>query len=60
MASEIRAKTGTLTGSRTLSGIVRRENERDVVFSVLLGGLVGEDEENARQRIDTFVSETVG
>ncbi len=60
MESEIRAKTGTLTGSRTLSGIVRREDETDVVFSVLFGGLVGEDEENARERIDTFVSETLG
>ncbi|KZN25928.1 D-alanyl-D-alanine carboxypeptidase [Haladaptatus sp. R4] len=57
--SEIRAKTGTLTGSRTLSGIVRREGEPDVVFSVLLGGLVGEDEEYARNRIDEFVRELV-
>ncbi|WP_231185422.1 D-alanyl-D-alanine carboxypeptidase/D-alanyl-D-alanine-endopeptidase [Haladaptatus sp. DYF46] len=53
----VRAKTGTLTGSRTLSGIVHKEDENDVVFSVLLGGLVGEDEERARKRIDAFVSE---
>ncbi|MFH5799824.1 D-alanyl-D-alanine carboxypeptidase/D-alanyl-D-alanine-endopeptidase [Haladaptatus sp. CMAA 1911] len=53
----VRAKTGTLTGSRTLSGIVHREDGTDVVFSVLLGGLVGDDEERARERIDAFVSE---
>jgi serine-type D-Ala-D-Ala carboxypeptidase/endopeptidase (penicillin-binding protein 4) len=53
----VRAKTGTLTGSRALSGIVRREDGTDVVFSVLLGGLVGDDEERARERIDAFVSE---
>lgn len=57
--SGVRAKTGTLTGSRTLSGIVRRENGTDVVFSALLGGLVGDDEERARERIDAFVSELV-
>ncbi|EFW94100.1 D-alanyl-D-alanine carboxypeptidase/D-alanyl-D-alanine-endopeptidase [Haladaptatus paucihalophilus DX253] len=54
--SGVRAKTGTLTGSRTLSGIVRREDGTDVLFSVLLGGLVGDDEERARERIDAFVS----
>lgn len=58
---ELRAKTGTLTGSRTLSGIVRRNDGRnDVVFSVLLGGLTGEDEENARETIDDFVRELAG
>ncbi len=55
---DVRAKTGTLTGSRTLSGIVRRDNGRsDVIFSVLLGGLTAEDEENARETIDDFVRE---
>ncbi len=54
---EVRAKTGTLTGSRTLSGILRRDEKRDVAFSVLLGGLTGEDEENAREMIDEFVRE---
>ncbi len=53
--AEIRAKTGTLTGSRTLSGIVRGEEQSDVVFSALLGGLTGDDEENARDAIDDFV-----
>ncbi len=52
---ELRAKTGTLTGSRTLSGIVRREQKRAVVFSVLLGGLTGDDEKRARDSIDDFV-----
>ncbi len=54
---EVRAKTGTLTGSRTLSGIVRRDGERDVAFSILLSGLTGADEENARETIDEFVRE---
>ncbi|WP_233274673.1 D-alanyl-D-alanine carboxypeptidase/D-alanyl-D-alanine endopeptidase [Haladaptatus cibarius] len=58
---EIRAKTGTLTGSRTLSGIVRRNGgNNDVMFSVLLGGLTGEDEEDARETIDDFVRELAG
>lgn len=50
----VRAKTGTITGTSALSGVVRRDERPDVVFSVLLGGLtVAADE--ARRRQDEFV-----
>ena len=50
----LRAKTGTITGSSALSGVIRREDGSDVVFSVIFGGLTVEADE-ARQRQDAFV-----
>ncbi|WP_192498499.1 D-alanyl-D-alanine carboxypeptidase/D-alanyl-D-alanine endopeptidase [Halorussus halophilus] len=50
----VRAKTGTLTGTCALSGIVERPDAPDVLFSVLLSGLTG-DVESARERQDAFV-----
>lgn len=52
--SGLRAKTGTLTGSSALSGVVRREESPPVVFSVLFGGLTVEADP-ARERQDEFV-----
>ncbi|WP_162224117.1 D-alanyl-D-alanine carboxypeptidase/D-alanyl-D-alanine endopeptidase [Halorussus salinus] len=53
---ELRAKTGTVTGTSALSGVVRREEEPDVFFSVVYGGLTVEADE-ARRRQDEFVRE---
>jgi D-alanyl-D-alanine carboxypeptidase/D-alanyl-D-alanine-endopeptidase (penicillin-binding protein 4) len=50
----VRAKTGTITGTSALSGLVRREGEPDVVFSVVFGGLTVEADA-ARERQDAFV-----
>jgi len=53
-APGVRAKTGTITGTSALSGVLRREGEPDAVFSVIFGGLtVGADA--ARERQDAFV-----
>ncbi len=53
----VRAKTGTLTGVRTLSGYVFDHGEPVVTFSCLLSNLTGEYEEKATERIDSFVQE---
>uniref|UniRef100_UPI00192F89A2 D-alanyl-D-alanine carboxypeptidase n=1 Tax=Halorussus amylolyticus TaxID=1126242 RepID=UPI00192F89A2 len=50
----VRAKTGTITGTSALSGIVRKEGGPDVVFSVIFGGLTVEADA-ARDRQDAFV-----
>ncbi|UPV76029.1 D-alanyl-D-alanine carboxypeptidase/D-alanyl-D-alanine-endopeptidase [Halorussus limi] len=50
----LRAKTGTVTGTSALSGVVRREEESDVFFSAVYGGLTVEADE-ARRRQDEFV-----
>ncbi|WP_168216280.1 D-alanyl-D-alanine carboxypeptidase/D-alanyl-D-alanine endopeptidase [Halorussus halobius] len=50
----VRAKTGTLTGASALSGVLHRDGDPDVTFSVVFGGLAG-DVEAARQRQDAFV-----
>lgn len=55
----VRAKTGTLTGVRTLSGYVFDDGEPVVTFSCLLSNLTGEYEEKATERIDSFVRELV-
>jgi D-alanyl-D-alanine carboxypeptidase/D-alanyl-D-alanine-endopeptidase (penicillin-binding protein 4) len=52
--SGLRAKTGTVTGTSALSGVVRREESSDVFFSVVYGGLTVEADE-ARRRQDEFV-----
>ncbi len=54
--SGLRAKTGTVTGTSALSGVVRRDGESDVFFSVVYGGLTVEADE-ARRRQDEFVRE---
>ena len=51
----VRAKTGTLTGTRTLSGYVERDEEPVIAFSCLLSGLAGTAEENATEYLDDLV-----
>lgn len=51
----VAAKTGTITGTSALSGVVRHESAPDVLFSVLQGGLTREEGEEARGRQDAFV-----
>ncbi|WP_290819480.1 D-alanyl-D-alanine carboxypeptidase/D-alanyl-D-alanine-endopeptidase [Halovivax sp.] len=52
----VRAKTGTLTGARTLSGYVcEPSGEPAAVFSCLLSNLTGEYEATATDRIDDVV-----
>lgn len=53
-APGVRAKTGTLTNTCALSGVLRREGDPDVTFSVVLGGLTVEADA-ARERQDAFV-----
>ncbi len=56
----IRAKTGTLTGARTLSGYVGADDgEPAVAFSCLLSNLTGEYEATATDRIDDVVRTVV-
>ncbi|WP_253184521.1 D-alanyl-D-alanine carboxypeptidase [Natrialba sp. SSL1] len=56
----VRAKTGTLTGVRTLSGYVEdRENEPAIVFSCLLSNLTGDHEAVATDRIDDLVESII-
>lgn len=56
----VRAKTGTLTGVRTLSGYVENQDgEPAVVFSCLLSNLTGELESRATDRIDDLVGEII-
>lgn len=49
------AKTGTLTGVRTLSGYVLNDGRPAIVFSCLLSNLTDEYEKEAVNRIDAFV-----
>lgn len=51
----VAAKTGTITGTSALSGVVNRGDEPEVVFSVLHGGLTQEGSDLARERQNTFV-----
>jgi D-alanyl-D-alanine carboxypeptidase/D-alanyl-D-alanine-endopeptidase (penicillin-binding protein 4) len=51
----VHAKTGTLTGTRALSGVVRRGGRPDVVFSALLSGLTVREDE-ARDVLDAFIA----
>ncbi|MFC7230839.1 D-alanyl-D-alanine carboxypeptidase/D-alanyl-D-alanine-endopeptidase [Saliphagus sp. GCM10025308] len=56
----VRAKTGTLTGVRTLSGYVEdHDGKPAVVFSCLLSNLTGECEATATERIDELVGEII-
>lgn len=50
----VAAKTGTITGTSALSGVLERDGEPDVLFSVLMGGLAV-DADEARRRQDAFV-----
>lgn len=49
------AKTGTITGTSALTGIVRRDADEDLFFSVLHGGLTRERGDTARENQDEFV-----
>jgi len=55
----VRAKTGTLTGARALSGFVDRDGQPQIVFSCLLSSLTDAHEPAAVDRIDAFVRELV-
>ena len=55
---DVRAKTGTLTGTRALSGVVVREGATDVLFCVLQYGLAEDDA--GRDRQDRFVRALAG
>lgn len=55
----IRAKTGSLTGTRTLTGVIEREEETDITFSAMVSNLTGEHESRGKEYLDTFVRELV-
>lgn len=51
----VAAKTGTITGTSALSGVVRRGGAEDVLFCVLHGGLTAAGSDAARETQDAFV-----
>ncbi len=56
----VRAKTGTLTGARALSGYVENDDSEPVVgFSCLFSNLTGEYERSATDHIDDVVREII-
>lgn len=55
VAAPVRAKTGTLSGVRTLSGYVEENGEPAVLFSCLLTNLTDEYEPTATDHIDELV-----
>lgn len=55
----VAAKTGTITGTSALSGVVERDAVPDVLFSVLHGGLTRAGSDTAREKQDTFVRRLV-
>jgi D-alanyl-D-alanine carboxypeptidase/D-alanyl-D-alanine-endopeptidase (penicillin-binding protein 4) len=52
----VRAKTGTLTGVRSLAGVVQTAGGRQLVFSVVTNQPSGVSSQSARDSIDRFVS----
>lgn len=54
----VRAKTGTLTGARALSGVIETSAGR-APFSILLGDLAGEHETAGHDLIDALLAELV-
>ena len=55
----IRAKTGSLTGTRTLSGVIEDESEPAIVFSIQLSNLVDELEDEGRNLQDRVIRRVV-
>lgn len=51
----VAAKTGTITGTSALSGVVRRETKPDVIFSIIHGGLTRGESDKARTTQNAFV-----
>jgi D-alanyl-D-alanine carboxypeptidase/D-alanyl-D-alanine-endopeptidase (penicillin-binding protein 4) len=51
----VAAKTGTITGTSALSGVVRRTEREDALFAVVHGGLTVGGSDAARDRQDAFV-----
>ena len=51
----VAAKTGTITGTSALTGVVRRDADEDVFFSLLHGGLTRDRGDEAREKQDAFV-----
>jgi D-alanyl-D-alanine carboxypeptidase/D-alanyl-D-alanine-endopeptidase (penicillin-binding protein 4) len=51
----IRAKTGSLTGTRTLTGIIEREEKTTITVSAMVSNLTGEHESRGTEYLDTFV-----
>lgn len=51
----VAAKTGTITGTCALSGVVRREAASDVFFSVVQGGMTRTESDEARETQDAFL-----
>lgn len=55
----IRAKTGSLTGTRTLTGVIEREEGATITFSVMVSNLTGAHESRGKEYLDTFVRELI-
>lgn len=60
VSAGVRAKTGTLTGARALSGFIEDQaGEPAIAFSILTSSLTGVSEANATKCIDDLVQELV-
>jgi D-alanyl-D-alanine carboxypeptidase/D-alanyl-D-alanine-endopeptidase (penicillin-binding protein 4) len=55
----IRAKTGSLTGTRTLTGVIEREEKPNITVSAMVSNLTGEHESLGTEYVDAFIQNLI-